>query len=48
MAVVQLNKGNKQPVLVFRVLNTFVEVFTASTDACADKLRDWRRFGENV
>ena len=48
MAVVQRNKGKVRPVLDFRELNTFIEAFTANTDACADKLRDWRRFGENV
>ena len=47
MAVVQRNKGKMRPVLDFRELNTFIETFTANTDACADKLRDWRRFGEN-
>ena len=48
MAVVQRNKGKVRPVLDFRELNTFIEAFTANTEACADKLRDWRRFGENV
>ena len=48
MAVVQRNKGKVRPVLDFRELNTFIEAFTANTYACVDKLRDWRRFGENV
>lgn len=48
MAVVQQNKGKVRPVLDFRELNSYIEAFTANTDACADKLRDWRRFGENV
>ena len=34
--------------LNFRELSTFIEAFTANTDACADKLRGWRRFGEKV
>ncbi|XP_065645691.1 uncharacterized protein LOC136076148 [Hydra vulgaris] len=48
MAVVQQNKEKVRPALDFRELNTFIEAFTANTDACADKLRDWRRFAENV
>ena len=48
MAVVQQNRGKVQPVLDFRELNTFIEAFTANTDVYADKLRDWRQFGENV
>ena len=48
MVVVQRNKGKVRPVLDFRELNTFIEAFTTNTDACADKLRDWRQFGENV
>ena len=42
------NKEKVRPVLDFNKLNTFIEAFTANTDACADKLRDWRLFGENV
>ena len=38
LAVVQQNKGKVRPVLDFRELNTFIEAFTANTDACADKL----------
>ena len=48
MAVAQRNKEKVGPVLDFRELNTFIEAFTANTYACIDKLRDWRRFGEDV
>ena len=48
MAVVQSNKNKVRPCLDFREVNDFVEVFTGEADVCADKLREWRKFGENL
>ncbi|XP_066985023.1 uncharacterized protein [Macrobrachium rosenbergii] len=47
MAVVQQNK-KVWPVLDFRELNTYIDAFTADSDVCSDKLREWRRQGVNV
>lgn len=48
MAVVQRNKRKVRPVMDFRELNTHIDAFTADSDVCADKLREWRRQGVNV
>uniref|UniRef100_A0A5S6QMU4 Integrase catalytic domain-containing protein n=1 Tax=Trichuris muris TaxID=70415 RepID=A0A5S6QMU4_TRIMR len=48
MAVTQRNKKSVRPVMDFRELNSYIEAFTASSDICAQKLRDWRRQGANV
>uniref|UniRef100_A0A5S6R5T4 Reverse transcriptase domain-containing protein n=1 Tax=Trichuris muris TaxID=70415 RepID=A0A5S6R5T4_TRIMR len=48
MAVVQPNKSKERPVMDFRELNDHIETFTADTDICAQKMREWRREGPNV
>lgn len=48
MAVVQRNKRKVRPVLDFRELNAYIDAFTADSDVCSDKLREWRRQGVNV
>uniref|UniRef100_A0A5S6Q541 RNase H domain-containing protein n=1 Tax=Trichuris muris TaxID=70415 RepID=A0A5S6Q541_TRIMR len=48
MAIVQRNKGKVRPVMDFRELNTHIAAFTADSEVCAQKLRDWRRQGANV
>ena len=49
MAVVQRNKNKVRPVMDFREVNTHIEdAFTAAADVCAERLREWRRQGENV
>ena len=48
MAIIQENKKKVRPVMDFRELNTHIEAFTADSDVCADKLREWRRQGENA
>ncbi|KAG0719421.1 hypothetical protein GWK47_050518 [Chionoecetes opilio] len=48
MAVVQHNKRKVRPVLDFRELNTYIDVFSADSDVCADRLRELRRQGVNV
>ncbi|KFD59762.1 hypothetical protein M514_28059 [Trichuris suis] len=49
LAVTQRSKGKVRPVLDFRELNTsYIDAFTANSDVCAHKLREWRRQGENV
>lgn len=48
MAVVQHNKRKVRPVMDFRELNAHIDAFTADSDVCADRLREWRRQGENV
>ncbi|KFD58149.1 hypothetical protein M513_00912 [Trichuris suis] len=37
-----------RPVLDFRELNEHIEMFTAESDVCAQKLRDWRKQRANV
>lgn len=32
----------------FRELNTHIDAFTAKSDVCANRLREWRRQGVNV
>lgn len=48
MAVVQWNKGKVRPVMDFREINSYIDTFTADADVCAEKLREWRKQGENV
>lgn len=48
MAIVQHNKKKVRPVMDFRELNCHMQAYTASSDVCADRLREWRRHGENV
>ena len=46
MAVLQEQKV--RPVPDYRVLNGFVDAFTANAEVCAQKLREWRRQGVTV
>ena len=48
MAVIPKNKVKVRPVLDYRELNTSIDAFTADADVCSDKMREWRREGENV
>uniref|UniRef100_A0A5S6QFH2 Uncharacterized protein n=1 Tax=Trichuris muris TaxID=70415 RepID=A0A5S6QFH2_TRIMR len=48
MAVTQRSKGTVRPVMDFRQLNEYIDIFTANSDVCAHKLREWRRQGTNV
>ncbi|KFD70492.1 hypothetical protein M514_00988 [Trichuris suis] len=48
MAVVQRNNHKVRPMMDFRELNRHIETFTADSDVCAEKLREWRRQGANV
>lgn len=48
MAIIQPNKQKIRPVLDFRELNSFVSSHTAQSDVCHEKLRSWRRMGDNV
>ena len=48
MAIVQHNKGKVQPVMDYRELNDHMEAYTARTDVCSQKLRDWRRKESDV
>uniref|UniRef100_A0A5S6QJ31 Uncharacterized protein n=1 Tax=Trichuris muris TaxID=70415 RepID=A0A5S6QJ31_TRIMR len=48
MAVIQRAKGKVRPVLDFRELNGHIDTFTANSDVCANKIREWRRRGTNV
>ena len=48
MAIFQQNKDKVRPVMAFRELNSHVDAFTANSDVCADKIREWRRLGTNV
>jgi transposase InsO family protein len=48
MAVVQPNKGKVRPVLDYRELNGHVSSHTADGEVCSDKLRAWRRMGDNL
>ncbi|KFD56667.1 LOW QUALITY PROTEIN: hypothetical protein M513_02343 [Trichuris suis] len=47
-AAVQRNKNKARPVMDFRELNGYIDMFTAESDVCAQKLREWRRQGVNV
>ncbi|XP_047140944.1 uncharacterized protein LOC124816001 [Hydra vulgaris] len=46
MAVEQENKGKIQPVLDFRELNQYVNSQNASSGACDETLRRWRKVGD--
>ena len=48
MAMMQQDKKKVQPVMDFREMNTHIDAFTANSDVCADRLREWRRQGVNV
>ena len=48
MAVVQRNKKKVRPVMDFRELNAHIDAFTAESDVCSERLREWRRQGVNV
>lgn len=48
MAVIQENKGKVRPVLDFRELNEFVSSHTADSAVCNEKLRAWRKLGNNL
>lgn len=48
MAVVQHNKDKVRPVMDYRELNQFVSSHTAESEVCGDKLRLWRKLGEDV
>ena len=48
MAVLQQHKSKVCPVMDFRQLNRYVDVFTANADVCAAKLRERRQKGLNV
>lgn len=41
-------QGKIRPVLDFRELNRFVDVYTTEADVCLEKLRSWRRLGNDV
>ena len=45
MVAIQQNKSKVRPVMDFRELNTHTNTFTADSDVCADKLREWRKQG---
>ena len=48
MAVQQQHKSKVHPVMDFRQLNCYVDVYTANADVCAAKLREWQQKGSNV
>ena len=48
IAVLQQHKSKVCPAMDFWQLNHHVDVFTAKTDVCAAKLREWRQKGSNV
>ena len=48
MSVYQSQKGKTRPVLDYRELNCFLSSHTADADVCAEKLRKWRRMGNNL
>lgn len=48
MAVVQHSKGRVREVMDYSKLNEHVDEFTANTDVCSAKLREWRQQGANV
>lgn len=48
-AAVQLNKGNTvRPVLNFWELNSYINQHTTDADVCSEKIREWRRCGQDV
>lgn len=48
MAVTQHNKNKVRPVFDFRELNSYLDAHTAEADVCADKVREWRKRGQQV
>ena len=48
MAIIQQNKQKVRPVMDFREVNSHVDTFTAEADACGEKLREWRKMGDNA
>ena len=48
MAVVQVNKNKLRPIMDYRELNRYIDMFTANADLCAQKLWEWRCEGSNV
>lgn len=48
MAVIQQNKDKVRPVMDYRELNQYVSSHTAGSEVCGEKLRLWRRLGEQV
>ena len=48
MAVLQQHKSKVRPVMDFRQLNCYVDVFTANTNVCAAKLHQWWQKCSNV
>ena len=48
MAVIQPKKDKVRPVMDFRELNTHLDPHTADADVCSEKIREWRRCGQNV
>ena len=48
MAVLQQHKSIVCPVMDFRQLNCYVNVFTTNADVCTAKLREWWQKGSNV
>ena len=48
MAVIQSNKGKVRPVMDYRELNQFVSSHTAESEICSEKLRSWRKLGNNL
>jgi len=48
MAIVQQNKDKVRPVLDYRELNQYVSSHTANSEVCGEKLRLWRKMGDQV
>ncbi|KFD50239.1 hypothetical protein M514_08867 [Trichuris suis] len=48
MAATQRSKGKVRSVMDFRQVNEYIDAFTANSDVCAEKLRQWRRQCTNV
>ena len=44
----QTNKDNVRPVMDYREFNEHLDSHTAAADVCSEKIREWRRFGQNV
>lgn len=48
MAVIQENKAKVRPVMDYGELNQYVSSHTADSEICNQKLRNWRKLGNNV
>jgi hypothetical protein len=48
MAAIQQNKTKLRPVMNYREQNQFVSSYSAHGDVCGQKLRVWRRMGDNL